>query len=149
MADRLADKKQAAVVRNTAASTDLRFELDKLIKLIVFAREPLENQIVGTGLAYKQQSLGKESAASIQALATSLEKAVNCKIKYDQHLKKEADNLTPEEEQIALIEFFAGLEVTDRRKFLRRLVDRHNALIAGTMAHEVTISIGKIKDEAE
>lgn len=143
----VADKRQAAIVRNTAASTDLRVELDRLIKLIVFARESLEGQILGTGLAYKQKALGKEDATSIQALATSLEKAVNCKIKYDQHLKKEADALTPEEEKEALIEFFAGLEVPDRRRFLRKLVDRHNDLVSGTMSHEITISVPKLKDE--
>ncbi len=137
------DKKKAAVVRNTAASADMRTEIDKLTRLVVFARECLENQLVGTGHAYKQDVLDKNAASSIQALATSLEKLANIRIKYDQHLKKEADNLTPDEEKDALVEFFASMNVADRRVFMRRLVDRHNEMIEGTAYHEVKISISQ------
>lgn len=134
------DKKKAAVARNTAASSDLRVEIEKMTRLVVFARECLEKEMM-QGMGYKQETLGKSASKDLQALATSLEKLTGIRIKYDQHLKKEADNLTPEEEQDALIEFFATLSVDSRRKFLRRLVDRHNEMIVGTMYHEVTISI--------
>lgn len=139
------DKKKAAVVRNTAASTDLRLEIEKMTKLVVYARECLENELTG-GLGYKQEALGKSAAKDLQSLATSLEKLTGIRIKYDQHLKNEADKLTPEEEKDALVEFFAGLSVPERRAFLRRLVDRHNSMIVGTSYHEVKINIGT-KDE--
>lgn len=144
------DKKKAAVARNTAASADLRTEIEKMTRLVVFARECLEKEMIGTGLAYKQEALGKSAAKDLQALATSLEKLTGIRIKYDQHLRKEADNLTPEEEQDALIEFFATLDVAARRKFMRRLVDRHNEMIVGTMYHDVTISVSPsvLKDDA-
>jgi hypothetical protein len=142
------DKKKAAVARNTAASTDLRTEIDKMTKLVVFARECLEKQMVGSGFAYNQDKLGANTSKDLQALSTSLEKLINVRVKYDTHLKNEADKLSPDEEKDALVEFFAGMSVTDRRLFLRRLVDRHNEMIVGTMYHEVKINIGN-KDAVE
>ena len=135
------DKKKAAVARNTAASSDLRTEIEKMTRLVVFARESLEKEIVGTGFGHKQEFLGKSSSKDLQALATSLEKLVAIRIKYDQHLSKEADKLTPDEEKDALVEFFASLDVKERRSFLRRMVDRHNMMIEGTMYHEIKISV--------
>lgn len=137
----VADKQKAAVVRNTATSTDLRTEIDKMTRLVVYARECLEKELTG-GLGYRQEKLGNSTAKDLQSLATSLEKLTGIKIKYDQHLKNEADKLTPEEEQDALVEFFAGLSVPDRRLFLKRLVDRHNSMIVGTMYHEIKINVG-------
>jgi hypothetical protein len=141
------DKKRAAVVRNTAASTDLRTEIDKMTKLVVYARECLENELT-KGLGYKQDMLRTNTAKDLQSLATSLEKLTGIRMKYDQHLKNEADKLTPDEEKDALVEFFAGMTVKDRRTFLRRLVDRHNEMIVGTMYHEVKINVGT-KDDVE
>lgn len=140
----IVDKQKAAVARNTSSSTDLRTEIEKMTRLVVWSRECLEKELTG-GLGYRQDSMGKGTARDLQALTTSLEKLTGIKIKYDTHLKNEADNLTPEEERAALVEFFAGLPVKDRRNFIKVLVDRHNEMIKGTMYHEVRTNIGTIQ----
>lgn len=140
----VADKQKAAVARNTSASTDLRVEIEKMTRLVVWSRECLEKEL-NAGLGYRQDNMGKGTARDLQALTTSLEKLTNIKVKYDTHLKNEADNLTPDEEKAALIEFFAALSVKDRRDFIKRLVDRHNEMIVGTMYHEVKTNIGTIQ----
>ena len=143
----MVDKKKIAASRNTAESSDLRAEIEGMTRLVVFSRKALENEIIGTGLGHKQEFLGKSSAKDLQALSTALEKLVAVKIKYDQHLRKEADKLTPDEEKDALIEFFASIsDVTERRTFLRRLVDRHNDMVQGTMYHEIKISVGPVDE---
>lgn len=137
--------KKVAVAKNTTSSLDLRYEIERLSRLVTYARESLENSLLGTGntktLGYRQETLGKNDAGAIQALATSMEKLVSIKMKYDKHLKDEADKLTPDEEKAALVEFFAGLSVPERRTMMRRMVTRHNSMIEGTMYHEVKISI--------
>lgn len=137
------DKKKAAVARNTAASTDLRHEIEEMTRLVVYARECMKNELMGGAFAHTQEMLKKNVAKDLQALATSVEKLVGIKIKYDSHLKNEADKLTPEEEQDALVEFFASLTVSDRRAFIRRLVDRHNNMVVGTSYHPIKINVGE------
>ena len=134
--------KIAATARAENSSTDMRIEIDKLHRLVTYGRECLENSLYKETLGYKKEHLDKNQAASIQALATSMEKLVNIKMKYDKHLKDEADKLTPEEELDALEEFFAGQDVPERRAFILRLVNRHNALIKGTAFQTVTVNIG-------
>ena len=134
------------IKRNEAASLDLRVEIDSLSRLVTFARESMQNELM-SGMGYKQQGLRKETAKDLQALSTSLEKLVAMKIKLDQHLDKEADKLTPEQEKDALLEFFAGLTVTDRRIMVRRMVDRHNKLIVGTSYHPIKVSISESLNE--
>lgn len=144
------NEKQAALSKHNHSTVDLRHEIEALYKVVKFARETLERSLTGESgsMGYKKLSLSRDDAASIQALATAMEKLVNMKMKYDKHLKDRAEDLSPEEEDAALIEFFAGKETPERRKFLRRLVNRHNALIRGSAAKEVTISIANsILDE--
>ncbi len=134
--------KKAVVARAENSSTDLRFEIEKLNKLVTFGRECLENSLYKETLGYKKEQLTKDQAASIQALATSMEKLVNVKMKYDKHLKDEADKLTPDEEVDALVEFFAAMEVPERRALIRRLADRHNDMIAGTSFQVIKMNVG-------
>jgi stress response protein YsnF len=138
------NEKQAVLSKHNHSTIDLRYEIDSLHRVVKFARETLEKSLTGSegsSMGYKKLMLSRDDAASIQALATALEKLVNMKMKYDKHLKDKADELSPEEEDVALIEFFAGKEVPQRRKMLRKMVNRHNALIEGSAAKEVTISI--------
>jgi hypothetical protein len=137
------NEKQSALSKHRFASADLRYEIEALHKVVTFARETLESSLTGANgsMGYKKLTLSRDDAASVQALATSLEKLVNMKMKYDKYLRDRDEELSPDEEDVVLVEFFAGKTVPERRKFLRRLVNRHNSLIKGSASKEVTISI--------
>lgn len=122
--------KKAAVAKHSARSTDLKTELDSYIRLCQHARECLENSFF-SGMGYKQEGLSKDDVSALSALSIAMERAISARIKYDKHTKSFAEQMTPEEEREAIEEYILAMVPTERIKFIRKVVSRHNKLNSG------------------
>jgi len=114
-----------------ARSTDIRSELDRYLKLCQHARECLENSF-NSGMGHKQMGLSDGDLKGLSNLSIALDRVVAAKIKYDKHMKSFADQMSPEEELVAIEEHIMGLDSPKRSRWLRKITTRHNAMITGS-----------------
>lgn len=119
--DEVREAKRAAY---QAAVTRLGDELDKMARMITFAREALENELF-SGMGYKQMGIASADVQKISTLSTALERAVSAKIRYDKAAKDMADSMTPEEELKSVRAYLRSLD----QETLREVRDGLNDLI--------------------
>lgn len=108
-------------------------ELDSLIKIFAHMRECFENEMM-EGLGFKKMGLTESQVKQGAALSKMMTEMVNCKIKWDKASKALADNMTPEEEQDAVIKFLQSQEPAVRwrvlsvvRKWMKSHGEKYNA----------------------
>lgn len=99
------DKVRAEVNYRSARLGD---ELDKLIKLITWARECLDNELM-SGLGHKKMGISDKDVLKIKNLAATMNSAVEAKIRYDKAQKQLAESMTPEEEYQAVVSYIKSL----------------------------------------
>lgn len=101
--------KETAVKERDWRVTRLGDELDKLIKLITWARECLDNELMG-GMGHKKLGIGDKDIRKIKDLAATMNSAVEAKIRFDKAQKQLADTMTPEEEFDAVVAYIKSLD---------------------------------------
>jgi hypothetical protein len=95
-------------------------ELDQLIKLVSWARESLQNELY-TGMGYRKEALGESDLRKLKDLTTTVNSAVEAKIKWDKSQKSLADSMTPEEERAAVVAYIKSLDLEQYREFMVRV----------------------------
>lgn len=110
----------------------LQDELDRLIKLQVFARECLEAEFM-SGMGYKKLALGDKEVKKLKELTQSMNACVETKIKYDKAAKELAKNMTPAEERKAVAVYIETLSEEERTQLYKELKARN--LFPKALAH--------------
>lgn len=93
-------------------------ELDKLIKLVTWARESVEAELF-SGLGYKKEGLLDKDLKKIKDLSATWNSVVEAKIRFDKAAKQMADSMTPEEERSAVIAYLKSLAWPERNSILQ------------------------------
>lgn len=104
------------------ASYRLQDELDKLLKIFSHMRQCFESEMTD-GLGYKKIGITPvllKNAVELGKLMTSL---VDSKIRYDKAKKQLADDMTPEEEELACLTYLKSLSGDRRQAALIKLRD--------------------------
>lgn len=96
-------------------------ELDQLIKLVSWARESLQNELMD-GLGYKKLGMSDTDLRKLKDLTATVNSAVESKIRYDKAQKGLAESMTPEEERAAVIAYVKSLEPDDYTELMSHLV---------------------------
>lgn len=99
-----------AVERHVSTGTRLQDELDKMVKLLQWARTCLENELQ-SGMGYKQLAISDKDLRKLKDLAASMNSAVEAKIKLSKSEKALAENMTPEEEYSAVWVYLRSLSI--------------------------------------
>jgi hypothetical protein len=95
-------------------------ELDKMIKLLTWAREKMEEAItktVGMGGA----GFPEADARKLRYLTSAYNDALAAKIRYDKAAKEFADSMSSTDERNAVIGYLKALEPADLKKVLNAL----------------------------
>ena len=95
-------------------------ELDQLIKLVSWARESLQNELY-EGMGYKKLGISEKDLRRLKDLTTTVNSAVEAKIRYDKAQKGLADTMTPEEERAAVIAYVKSLEPEEYTELLGQI----------------------------
>lgn len=98
-------------------------ELDRMIKLHVFMREALENEIM-SGAGYKKLGANEKDVKKLKELTQSMDSLVSCKIRWDKAAKQMAETMTPDEEMKAVITYILSLSPEDQSRLRDRLHDK-------------------------
>lgn len=93
-------------------------EIERMIKLVSWARECLENELIGTGLGYKKMGISEKDVQKLKNLTAAVEQAANTKIRYDKAAKELAASMTPEEEYEAVWAYCLALPI-EKKKYIR------------------------------
>lgn len=101
----------------------LQDELDRLIKLYVFARESLETEMY-SGMGYKKMGLNEKDVKKLKELTVGMNSLIESKIKWDKAQKQLAASMTPAEELDAVFKFICTLDNDAQTKLRNRLHDR-------------------------
>lgn len=101
----------------------LQDELDRLIKLYVFAREALETELY-SGMGYKKLALNEKDVKKLKELTIGLNSLTETKIKWDKAQKQLAATMTPQEEFEAVITYILALDPEKQHRMRDRLNDK-------------------------
>ena len=95
-------------------------ELDQLIKLVSWARESLQNELY-SGMGYRKEALVESDLRKLKDLTTTVNSAVEAKIKWDKAQKSLAEAMTPEEERSAVIAYIKSLDLEKYKELMGRV----------------------------
>jgi hypothetical protein len=98
-------------------------ELDRLIKMHVWMREALENEIM-EGMGYKQLSASEKDIKKLKELTMSMDALVSTKIRWDKAAKQMAATMTRKEELDAVYLFIRSATDDERNALRDRLHDQ-------------------------
>lgn len=98
--------------------TRLGDELDKLLKLITWARECLDNELM-EGLGHKKLGISDKDLRKIKDLAATMNSAVEAKIRFDKAQKQLSESMTPEEEYSAVFQYLKTLDWQKKQDLLK------------------------------
>lgn len=98
-------------------------ELDSLIRIFIWAREALENEMMD-GLGHSKKGLNEAFTKKLKELTQGMNSVVECKIRYDRSRKDMAKNMTPEEERASVIAYIESLKKEDRDLLAEALIRR-------------------------
>lgn len=98
-------------------------ELDHLIKLHVFMRESLENEIM-SGAGYKKLGANEKDVKKLKELTMSMDSLVGCKIRWDKAAKQMSETMSPAEEMDAVVKYILSLSSADQSKLRDKLNDK-------------------------
>jgi|ERR1700759_50008 len=101
----------------------LKEELDATIKLVVHARESLDNEL-DTEWAQKKLSVDKGFLAKLKELTASFNSLTESKIRLDKAEKAIESELTLEEERQAVIMYLAEMVPADMRELCKQARQR-------------------------
>lgn len=113
---RAKDAQEKLVVR-------LEDELEKLIKMVSFARDALNNELF-SGMGYKGEAVSEKDLKKLKELTISMNSLIDSKIRYDKARKQLAASMTPEEEMSAVVTYIKSLDVDAYKRFRNRLADQ-------------------------
>lgn len=125
------ESREARRQRYEAAAVRLGDELERMVKIIQWAREAIENEMFA-GLGYKQLGINSQEVKRISDLSAALNTAVNTKIRWDKAAKEMHDNMSPEEEFQAVLTYLKTLPYEALEKIQRTVNDRRQLLRAVT-----------------
>lgn len=103
--------------------TRIEQELDSMIRMFAFARESLENEML-SGLGFKQHGLQDTFPKKLKELTLGMNSLVETKIKWDKAKKQLGEQLTPEEERAACVQYILSLTDNERHLLRDALSDR-------------------------
>jgi hypothetical protein len=118
--------REKALAKFDARSVRLIDEIEAMLKLLVFQREALQNNLF-SGLGYKQDSVDLKTVAASKELTLAYTRMVEAQIKLDKHLKQVADLMTPEEEREAVKKYILSLPVKEAGDLLQIIIKKHDA----------------------
>ncbi len=127
----MARSKEKTLAKYDDKSVRLIDELEEMLKILVWQRETLGNQ-VKAGFGYKQDTIDLKAVTASKELSMAYTRMVEAQIKLDKHLKAVADMMTPEEEKEAVEKYFQVLETGEAGKLLSKIVDKHNSRVDST-----------------
>lgn len=111
-------------------------ELDKMIKLVTFSREALQNEMFGDG-GFAKTELRPSYVAKMRSLTSMIDMLVSSKIRWDKNQALMAKAMTPAEEKKAVREYIRALPLNDRYDFIRDEMRWHQARLAETHPNQV------------
>lgn len=120
--------KEKTLAKYDDKSVRLIDELEEMLKILVFQRETLKNQL-HSGYGYKQDTIDLKAVTASKELSMAYTRMVEAQIKLDKHLKAVAEMMTPEEEMEAVEKYFQALDTGVAGKLLSKIVDKHNERI--------------------
>jgi hypothetical protein len=142
-------KKERVLAKYDDKSVRLIDELEEMLKILVWQRETLGNQ-VKAGFGYKQDTIDLKAVTASKELSMAYTRMVEAQIKLDKHLKAVADMMSPEEEKEAVEKYFQTLETGEAGKLLSKIVDKHNDRVDSTgIKKELRDGDNDQNDEAE
>lgn len=121
----VAELRAAVVKKFDSRAVRLVDELEAMLKLLVFQREALQNQVMD-GLGYKQMAIDLKTVQASKELSLAYTRLVEAQIKLNKSLKDLADQATPEEEKETIRKWIRAQNNYDRNDFLRHEVEWHN-----------------------
>lgn len=98
----------------------LQDELDKMIKLLAWARECFETEMMA-GMGYKKLTITEKDVKKLKELAGIVDSVVGAKIRFDKAAKSMADTMTPAEEKAAVVAYLKACEAQDRADIIMRI----------------------------
>lgn len=111
-------------------------ELQANINLAKWLRECLENQM---GAAYgtrEKQGVDSKTVQQWRDVVKAIEALTACKIKLDKSAKQMAEQMTPEEELLAVRAYIRSLDSTTRSQFIHNELRWHQRREDGKEADE-------------
>lgn len=94
------------------AITRLKEELDNAIKLVVHARESLDNEL-DSEWAQKKLSVDKAFLGKLKELTASFNSLTEAKIRLDKAEKAMEEDMSPQEEYEAVLRYLADMDFND------------------------------------
>jgi hypothetical protein len=117
--------REKALAKFDARSVRLVDEIEAMLKLLVFQREALQNNLF-SGLGYKQDSVDLKTVAASKELTLAYTRMVEAQIKLDKHLKQVAELMTPEEEKEAVKKYVNSLDKDTAGRLIEKLIEMYN-----------------------
>lgn len=117
--------REAVIKKFDARAVRLQDELEAMLKLLVFQREALQNQVM-EGLGYKQLGIDLKTVQASKELSLAYTRLVEAQIKMNKSLKELAESATPEEEKETIRKWIRAQDNYARNDFLRHEVEWHN-----------------------
>lgn len=115
-----------AYARYSTAGVSLVQELDNILRALAFQREVVEKEML-RGQGFKGETFDLKLVAATKELTLAYSSAVTSKIKLSKHMKDIAEEMTHDEQVVAVKEFIKVMEQLPRRTLLRELTNYHNA----------------------
>lgn len=118
-------KERPGVKERSARVIRLKEELNKILELVVLARETLTNEL-GMDFQRKNEVINGSWLKKLKELTTAYNTLTDSRIRLDKSEKSLEREMTPEEEIDAISTFLLSLEFQDRSELLRRFIREHN-----------------------
>lgn len=96
-----------------------------MLDLVVHAREALQNEVSGA-IAQRKEYIDSDWLKRFKELASTFNSLTDARIRLDKSERSLENDLSPEEEKHAVIDFFKALEPQERGETLGKLVRFHN-----------------------
>lgn len=109
----------------------MKDELVKVLDLVSRCRQSIEDE-VSDGLAGKMKSVDVDFLRRLKELSVIFNNMTDARIRLDKAEKMLENDLTPAEEQQAVVEFIKALPTAERGTFLRSRVTEHLETLSHT-----------------
>lgn len=109
----------------------MKDELIKVLDLVSRCRQSIEDE-VSTGVAAKMKSIDVDFLKRLKELSVIFNNMTDARIRLDKAEKMLENDLTPAEEQQAVIDYIKALPSQERGEFIRRAADHHLAQVSKT-----------------
>lgn len=117
--------KRDGIAKRSERARVLKEELNRVLELVVHAREALENEL-NSEFAQKKLGIDKPFVDKLKSLAACFTTLTESRIRLDKAEREMEAEMTPQEEKQAVRAFVMGVLSNDeRREFIKSLWEAH------------------------